>query len=202
MFTTITKGDVRFNDLVSNHFQTEILPRLPQLTLNGPWIAGGILRQSILNERRECDVDCFFQSETQRQQFETELLANGAYKKYTNEFNSTFILPSKEKVPQLEVQCIFIQYYPTLQAVLDTFDYTICQFGFDGNTLICGPFSLYDLARKRLVLHKLTHGPASLRRALKYASQGYTLCVGAAASLLKATVENPQVIDVEPKYFD
>ena len=68
---------------------------------------------------------------------------------------------------------------PALSAVQDRFDYTICQFAVDTNGMLwCGDHSLWDLARKRLAVHRITFPVSSLRRLLKYTSKGFYACSG------------------------
>jgi len=86
--------------------------------------------------------------------------------------------------------------YPTdADDLLDKFDFTICQLAYDGETVTVGKFTLWDIARKRLAVHKITHHVSSLRRLLKYTSQGYYACTGCLTDiLLEANLATPGAI--------
>jgi len=64
---------------------------------------------------------------------------------------------------------------------------------FDGTTLTVGDFTLWDLGRKRLAVHRITFPVSSMRRVLKYTRQGFYACNGALNSLLRATADNPEL---------
>jgi hypothetical protein len=68
--------------------------------------------------------------------------------------------------------------------------------------LYAGQYTMWDLGRKRLALHKLTYGAASVWRLLKYSSQGFTACQGCIVSLLRAVGDNPAVINSDVQYVD
>jgi len=92
-----------------------------------------------------------------------------------------------------DVQCIRFSFYQSAEAVIDSFDYTICMLAFDGATLTLGDFTLWDLGRKRLAIHKITYPVATMRRMLKYASQGFTACKGCLATILTETANQPEL---------
>ncbi|MNV76271.1 hypothetical protein D3C71_1696100 [compost metagenome] len=93
-------------------------------------------------------------------------------------------------------------YYDSAETLLDSFDFTITQLAYDGTDLIFGKYTLWDLTRKRLALHKLTYGVATTRRLIKYTNQGFTACAGVLQSILEAVVANPDVIQSDVKYVD
>ena len=93
----------------------------------------------------------------------------------------------------IDVQCIRFAFYADADAVINSFDFTICQFAFDGATLTHGEYALWDLGRKRLAVHQITFPVSSMRRVLKYATQGFKACNGCLAALLRATADNPSL---------
>lgn len=187
----------------------EALKRLPSLGEFGPWVAGGAVRRTFLGSKLDTDIDFFFADSMQYNAFKSDLQAMGGLLKSENDQNSTFILPaiglsgSPSKIsPELKIQLIKITYYSNLNDVLDSFDYTICQFGYDGTNFVVSDFAMVDLANKKLVPHKITYGVSSLRRLLKYTNQGFTVCAGGLAEILKQVSENPSVIQQEIQYID
>jgi hypothetical protein len=187
--------------------------RLPALTPQGPWLAGGALRRTLAGQSLDSDYDFFFASQEQFDEFCKQVKERGGWQISKNEHNTTLKMPSVAPepigedeftpyLPEIEVQAITTRWYASLEDVLDSFDFTICQFGYDGETLVCGDYSLWDLGRKRLVPHRLTFAVASLRRLMKYARQGYTICSGGLADILNQVVTRPGIINAETQYID
>lgn len=174
---------------------------LPKLSSAGPWIAGGLVRRAVKGEKSiDSDVDLFFANETQLVEAVAELAASGATK--VNETAHTIGYSIMFDGKPIPIQLIRIGYYADVVALLDTFDFTICQFATDGETLTVGEFSLYDLARKRLALHKLTFGVATMRRLIKYTRQGFTACGGALADILESAIADPATVGRSVEYVD
>ena len=199
--------------LPEDHELFRALARLPKLTAGGPWLAGGALRRTLMRVPLASDYDFFFASQEQYDAFCACVKTQGGWQTKANEHNTTFRLPSvgpepvgenefSAYLPEIEVQAIKTQWFSSLEAVLDSFDFTICQFGFDGAKLMCGDYSLWDLGRKRLVPHRLTFGTASMRRMLKYTNQGFTICAGGLTDILSQVAERPEIIQAETLYLD
>lgn len=196
-----------------DHELFRALSRLPDLALTGPWLAGGALRRTLLKQPLDSDFDFFFAGAEQFIAFCNEMKKRGAWVVSTNEHNTTFKLPSvaptsigpdefTDYLPELTIQAIATRWYVDLADVLDSFDFTLCQFGYDGTSLVCGDYALWDLGRIKLVPHKLTFGTASLRRLLKYTKQGFTICGGGLSNFLEQVADNPTVIRRETLYLD
>lgn len=165
----------------------------------GPWVAGGSVRRLISGTSPfESDIDVFFANEAQKDRWLERIKA--AYPEavsLANAQNVTFTLPGGQKL-----QAIHVTYYETPQAVIDSFDFTICQLITDGDRLETGEFTLWDLARKRLVLHKLEHPVPTMRRMIKYTKQGFYACSGMMSDFLNRVARMPSKIDGEILYFD
>lgn len=199
--------------LPEDHELFQALGRLPQVGSAGPWLAGGALRRTLLGQPLDSDFDFFFASQEQFDTFSATIKTLGAWQVSKNEHSTTFRLPSKapqptgedefsDYLPEITVQAITTQWYGSLDEVLDSFDFTLCQFGYDGANLVCGDYSLWDLGRRRLVPHRLTYGTASLRRLLKYTKQGFTICGGGLSDFLEKVAADPAVIRRETLYID
>ena len=192
-------------------FLAKCLSRLPDVKPDGPWIAGGAVRKTMIGEHLDTDFDFFFGNQTQKDLFVDELVEKGASKFSGNETNEVYILPCEVpdemegegvKLPEMKIQVITLRYYSSLEDVIGSFDFTICQFGWDGDSICVGDFSLWDVARKRLVPLQITYAASSIRRLIKYARQGYTVCGGALGEILNQVVENPEIIQQDTQYID
>lgn len=165
------------------------------------WIAGGSVRNFAIKQPIDSDVDFFFRHSTDRDAFIRRVQGMTGYRKVKeNEKIHTFTVEINEK--KILCQAVGFAYYPDMAACLDTFDFTVTQFATDGHTLVTGPYSLFDLARKRIAIHKISYGASSVRRLLKYAAKGFTVCQGAAAELLRQCGAGEAIIDVDTVYVD
>lgn len=174
-----------------------ILDLLPPLDLEaGPWLAGGLLRRALKKQPLDSDVDLFFRSEEQLKGYQLALQAKNAVEIGNRDTVLTLRVPlnTTETCKAIKVQLIRL-YQPDLASVLDQFDFTICQFGTDGRTLLVGTYTLWDTARGRLALHRLSFGVSTLRRMFKYQQQGFYACPGTCQELLERIAQNPGLIN-------
>lgn len=171
-----------------------ILRGLPSLSKDGPWIAGGALRRTLLGKEPESDFDFFFHDADQLAAFTAKLEAAGFLKVRETTHHVHYKGKIGDSAIERDVQCIRFAFYVDAAAVIDSFDYTICQLAYDGETLTLGEFTLWDLGRRRLAIHKLTYPVATMRRMLKYASQGFTACAGCMATILTETASKPEIL--------
>jgi hypothetical protein len=170
----------------------KVLDGVPSLTPEGPWLGGGALRRTLLGEQPESDFDFFFASADQFDAFAGVIQSEGGRLVAETEHHQTYLLTIAEKTRAL--QLIRFKFYTSAEDVINSFDYTICQFAFDGQTLTMGDLSLWDLARKRLVLNVITYPVSTLRRLLKYQRQGYFACSGCLTSILQQTAQSPELL--------
>ena len=178
-----THGPKAWNDFL------EIMAELPPVGKGGPWLCGGAIRRVVADGENTSDFDYFFADKSQVDTFTSWMQQHGGTIVRTTATNTTWSLKKHA------VQQISLRYYGSIEEVLDSFDFTICQFGWDGEMLAVGPYALWDLGRKKLALHKLTYGVSTLRRLMKYARQGFTICGGALADILQRTIEDPGTVN-------
>jgi hypothetical protein len=177
---------------------------------HGPWVAGGSIRRLVTGEDPlGSDVDVFFADEQQYLAWFASIekdknisISNNRQNQYNMSFDVAIQdsddAPGNPQDPiRAKIQAIFINYYNDPQAVIDSFDYTICQFVTDGWHLLVGPYTLWDTARKRLVINNVTYGVSTLRRMFKYTKQGFYACSGMMVEFLKAIAEDPTIINEE-----
>lgn len=168
-----------------------VLRELPGLSADGPWLAGGALRRTLQGKEPESDFDFFFRDADQLAAFVRKIEARGLEKIKETEHHVHYRGRLGDDGRDRDIQCIRFAFYANASAVIDSFDYTICQLAFDGMKLTLGEFTLWDLGRRRLAIHKITYPVATMRRMLKYASQGFTACRGCLSAILIATAETP-----------
>ena len=141
------------------------------------------IRQWFNGWESQSDIDVFGQSQEALDKFiETYLLKA----KLLNEhkYAKTYLLNN-----QL-IQIIHVRFYASVLDLLDSFDFTVCQFAWDGQTIFSTPNAVISTSRKHLGAHKIypKHAADSLRRAFKYHKKGYQLCNGTMMALAKSFV--------------
>jgi hypothetical protein len=174
----------------SNCLLLKILSQLPKL--DKTWLAGGAIRRTIKKQKLDSDFDFFFTSEDAYRKFFENIKEKFKITNLKqNDANLSFDIEITldEKPLSINIQLIIISYYASSEILLDSFDYTLCQFATDGERLYCGDTSLFDVANNRIVVNKITYPVASLRRLIKYTKQGFYACGGALAELLHQSSE-------------
>lgn len=159
-----------------------LLGRKPIVSpIPGVWIAGGAIRQWFVGEEKTSDVDVFASSEEKMRQFITEKMS-GAEKSVNNERLESFIHSGQI------IQCIKYKYFSSMEELIDSFDYNVCRFVWDGVDVCAAEDAIIGVLRKTLSVHKITEGleADSLRRAFKYQRKGYTPCWGTIKSLAQS----------------
>jgi hypothetical protein len=178
----------------------KVLNGLPDLSDGGIWLAGGAIRRTLIGDLLTSDFDFFFESEDKFKSYKNSLLGKGAKEINKNDHQESYEITINEK--RRIIQLIKINYYKSAEEVIDSFDFTITQFAYDGINLICGEHSLWDLSRRKLALHRLTYGIATMRRMIKYTKQDFTACAGVMQQLLESVASDPRLINSQFKYID
>jgi hypothetical protein len=165
--------------------------------LDGVWLAGGAAR-SLLTKEKVNDFDLFFRSEAAKDKAVASLEFQG--------FEVVFKCPEgklttlkKKGFPK--VQCVSENYYPSREALIFEFDFTVCMFVADYDTLESTEQAFVDAFMKTLRLGKLTFPTATLTRMVKYIQYGYQPVKGFSTEFLKA-VESEAVKDKWRAYID
>ena len=198
--------EIPWNDVAARNpdkleWFSQVLTYLPK-QFDGWWIAGGAIRGLFIEEEFN-DIDFFFRGEGRLKFFTNEMNLIAGSPVADNDFNTTWEFTAKINGlhTKLKVQAIKI-FGGDLVNSLANFDYTICQFGYDGKNFQVTPAALLDAGARRLVVHKITFATASMRRMLKYGTKGYSVCQGCMATLLQAVADKPEVIRHDIKYVD
>jgi hypothetical protein len=174
---------------------------LLELKPDGPWLVGGCVRRLISSREQDSDFDVGVVDLVQFEAAKAKLQAAGFKEHFSNQFHTEYRGKLEGIKTEVRIQ-LLAMFHPNLESLLDSFDFTICQFGYDGTMLVAGEYSLFDIARKRLALHKLTYGASTVRRLTKYMRQGFTACQGTIVSILEATAKDPATIHGEVTYVD
>jgi hypothetical protein len=137
-------------------------------------IAGGSVRDSLFGLKYN-DIDIFGLTKGDLDRFVSlNLSKSKGYKMvYFNDNLRTY------RKGNIKVQIIYRE-YDTFESILDSFDFTVCQFMYDGEKVICNPSSMMDVSHKRIVINHID--PLfvldTIRRVQKYIQKGYVICNG------------------------
>ncbi len=172
---------------------------------NGPYLAGGALRQAIEGEFCKTDYDIFFNSYAQYEAFSQKLM-------YFEPQDQTFV--SKHPDLTVETQTMFTEnykmgeegtdliqlirdrwYHKNAKSLISEFDFTCCQLATDGTTIVVGAHAINDICDRRLVFNAF-HSPVnSVVRVGKYNRYGYVLTHEESKKFLQNVVENPDTLE-------
>jgi hypothetical protein len=166
----------------------------------GPWLVGGSVRRLLLGMDQDSDFDVAFPDAKMLEKRSGYLQALGF--KVTRETDEHMQIEGMLENRKTVIQLLRVAYAPKPEGVLDTFDFTICQFAFDGTELVCGPYSLWDLGRKRLAIHRVTFAASTVRRFMKYSKQGFKFCQGTIVAVLESVIKDPALVRADMKYVD
>ncbi len=165
----------------SSEFFT-ILKQLPSIDTDGPWVAGGSVWKSIENIPLECDIDVFFKSDRQCEKwFRTLLSLPYAHRivsdPKSNQYNTSlkYHIHYKGYNKTITLQLVSFRFFDNIKALLDGFDFTACQFGFDGQTLYTGDTSLGDLRNREIIFNNVLDNVATGIHVEKYTKIGFKI---------------------------
>lgn len=178
-----------------------VISRLIFVSKEGPWIAGGSVRRLVMSLPQESDFDFFFKTQEQLDASLAMIKEKGAKVNSESEFNIDISFPIEGGEP-IKVQFIKVAFFESLEKTLESFDFSLCQCGYDGTDFVFGPYTLFDLAKNRIVPGKITYGVSSIRRLIKYSKQGYVVCGGGLTEMLEQIAANPSVIQGKVQYID
>lgn len=150
------------------------------------WIAGGALRDYFMGIRITTDYDLFFSNEIEYEKakvfFKTKKSIikwesdNGMKIKYNGR---TYDLVKK--------------FFNNPQDTIDAFDFTVSMFAVDLDKVYFGETTFIDLAKKQLMINKITYPASTMSRAFRYYKKGFTMCQGEMKKLVESIQDMPKV---------
>lgn len=178
----------------------EILYSLSEIFGNNDsvFIAGGAIRALFTHEPVN-DYDLFVTDLEKLGKVHDFYSKDRSYTSFFSEFAITYT-SNKRKVQIISILT------GTIEKVLSEFDFTVCQFAYDGELFyIYSPICLYDLGNKGLRIHKISYPLASMKHIQKYITKGYKACDGtwkAFCDQVRALPEEEYLQRIAVKYID
>jgi hypothetical protein len=186
------KGDNNYR-----YFFREVVRLLPFLDIeHGPWLAGGSVRRLFDGSSHAADFDIFFTDEEQMTKYR-DWLCDRYDIAHISSFNyDEILLPVNlgqySAIAKLQLVKI---YGPTIDDILQRFDYSICQLGTDGDCLVAGNTTFEDIQNRLCRPACIQYAKASMRRMLKFAKEGYEIDKSVFDAILAAApTESPHYI--------
>lgn len=174
------------------------LKELPPLDSTGPWVAGGSVWRSINNEPLDnCDIDIFFQNKEQYEagcrRMNSLPFVNHIINETKHKYNTVYkfhVSKGKTYNKTIDVQLMRTDLHPSLDQLLESFDFSVCQFGYDGKNLFMVNGALDDLSKKKLVVRRISRPKSMVKHMLKYMDNGFTISDNQIKYLLNQFVDN------------
>ena len=149
------------------------------------WVAGGVLRDYFAGSRISSDYDLFFPDQDNYDKtmaYFTERGAeiiwdshNGAKLKHDGK---TFDLIKK--------------FFSSPQDTINQFDFTVCMFAVDYDRVYYGETAFMDLAKKQLMINKITYPASTISRAFRYYTKGFRMCKGEMKTMIESYKPAPK----------
>lgn len=152
-----------------------VLEHLPLTTKEGPWVSGSAVRKMLIGQPIDTDIDLFFSSQAQFDIWDGYMkeVTKGTVQPMSTPNQKTYHYTIDDK--SYKIQLITKRWYSDRKDLLDSFDFTICQFLYDSEGFAVGQHSLNHLKAKELVIHKVTYPISTFRRFIKYVNEGFML---------------------------
>ena len=84
------------------------------------------------------------------------------------------------------------KYFPSPQATIDEFDFTVSMFAVDTEKVYTGETTFIDLAKRQLMINKITYPASTVSRAFRYYKKGFSMCQGEMKKLIESVRDMPK----------
>lgn len=149
------------------------------------WIAGGALRDYFAGVKVTTDYDLFFPNETEYQKASVYFKAKECKVKW--ESDNGMKITYKEKTYDLVKK-----FFSDPQSTIEAFDFTVSMFAVDDKQIYYGESSFIDLAKRQLMINKITYPASTLSRAFRYYKKGFSMCLGEMRKIILAIQDMPK----------
>ena len=171
------------NELIKLN-EKQMRGKSPSITLTkNTWVAGGAIRQWFVGNEKKSDIDIFGVNDDALNGF---VLANCQGAKLIFSSINAHTYDRNGDI----IQIIRGKHFTSLEQALQSFDFNVCQFGWDGNFIYSTTEAVISVLRGHLGVNSISKELAadSLRRAFKYQKKGYIPCHGTILEICKSFV--------------
>lgn len=205
----------KISDIKERGFQSRILETMARVLPEGAVIAGGAVASAMLGEDIATDIDIFFTNSLSFEEtyqmidnvtvdtedawifkdYKCDKTLDEIKKDWQEIRHVKFTHPDPTRKP---IQLIKMLWYNDASHVIDSFDFTVCQFALQDEFIIYNSMGMVDLLKKRINIHKLQYPATSLRRLIKYTSKGY---YASAEVLMKVAEDIRSYSELDPDHI-
>jgi hypothetical protein len=149
------------------------------------WLAGGALRDYFMGVPVKTDYDMFFPNEIEYEKARTYFKAKECEVKWESDNGC------KVKYNGLTYDLVK-KFFKDPQTTIEAFDFTVSMFAVDSEKIYHGETTFIDLAKRQLMINKITYPASSLSRSFRYYKKGFTMCIGEMKKLFEAIQNEPK----------
>src|SRR5690606_5616037 len=84
------------------------------------------------------------------------------------------------------------KFFESPQSTIDAFDFTVSMFAVDNEKVYYGETSFIDLAKRQLMINKITYPASTMSRAFRYYKKGFSMCQGEMKKMVEAIQAMPK----------
>ena len=170
------------------------LKNLVSFEFGGCWVGGGYIRDMILGAKPS-DIDVFGPDQSARDSF---IKNNGVRVKKSAKFMRTGCWHGTETPVQ-----VIDRDFKDIADMISRFDFTVCQFAWDGKNVFATERALVDVARRRIQVANIQEGFEldSMRRLYKYMGKGFSVCANTLKEVAEALRRDSVKLDEQIKFY-
>lgn len=162
-----------------------ILSELKEEAKANCWIAGGALRDYFMGFPVKTDYDIFFPSEEEYKKVSEYLKSKDAEVKWESDNGMKVRYNGK-------TYDLVKKFFKDPQETIDAFDFTASMLAVDMEKVYFGETTFIDLAKRQLIINKITFPASSLSRAFRYYKKGFSMCRGEMKVLIESIQNMPK----------
>jgi len=149
------------------------------------WLAGGALRDYFMGVPVKTDYDMFFPNEVEYKKARTYFENKDCEIKWESDNGC------KIKYKDLTYDLVK-KFFTDPQTTIESFDFTVSMFAVDTETVYYGETTFMDLAKRQLMINKITYPASTMSRAFRYYKKGFSMCLGEMKKLVEAIQDMPK----------
>lgn len=180
---------IQFENAVSR-YKKIILDELSESANVKCWIAGGSIRDYFMGVKIQTDYDLFFPNETEYLKAEKYFTQAGALVKWQSENGMKVVYKGR-------TFDLVKHFFSGPQETIDNFDFTVSMLAVDSERVYHGQTTFIDLAKRQLMINKITYPASTLSRAFRYHKKGFSICLGEQKKIFDS-INSFKVEPVEP----
>ena len=154
------------------------------------WLEGGQLRDYFAGIPVKTDYDIFFPNDKEFEQAEKYFKDNLAEVKWESE--NGIKLTYKGRTYDLVKK-----FFDSPEDTIKNFDFTVSMFAVDTQKVYYGESSFIDLAKRQLMINKITYPASTLSRSFRYVKKGYSICLGEMKKIIDSIQDMPKEVPEE-----